>query len=109
MTLKIYDISVRFQIKIYGISVMAKKKPSSSEKCGGCVEKKIPIFCQKVRARRIALGLTQRNLADLIGAPQPRVNEIESGHMTSDCDRIIALARALETTPDYLFGFRDEP
>lgn len=88
---------------------MAGRKPVDPEKRKGYTGKKIPIFCVKVRARRLDLGMTQAKLAETIGAPTPRITEIEGGNMTSDCDRIISLARALETTPDYLFGFRDDP
>ena len=69
---------------------------------------KIPIFSQRVRARRLELGINQRELAERSDVKQKEISAIEGGRFTNHCDRVIALARALETTPNYLFGFTDE-
>lgn len=71
--------------------------------------KKIPLFCLRVRERRLQLGRKQSDLADTVGIKTSQVSELEGGRFPNDFDRIIAIIRALETTPDYLFGFREEP
>lgn len=88
---------------------MAGRKLLTPDSRKGYSGKKISIFCEKARTRRMQLGLEQSNVADRTGLKQSRISELEGGKFFNDCDRIIALARALETTPDYLFGFRDEP
>lgn len=88
---------------------MAGRKSLTPNSRKGYTGKKISIFCEKARARRMELGLEQSQIAQRTGLKQSRISELEGGKFFNDCDRIIALARALETTPDYLFGFREEP
>lgn len=82
------------------------KKP---EKRKGYAGKKISGFCKIVRERRLELGLKQADLSKATGYSQKQISELEGGAFPSSEERIIALARALETTPDYLFGFKEEP
>ena len=67
------------------------------------------VFAEIIRARREELGITQTELAKRMSVSPGNVSGFEAGIFPSSRERIIALARALETTPDYLFGFRDEP
>ena len=88
---------------------MSPRKPSTPEKRKGYTGKKISIFFERALARRMELGLNQTVIAERMQVHQTRISEIEGGQFPNDPERIIALAYALETSPDYLFGFRDEP
>lgn len=57
-----------------------------------------------VRARRIELGLTQSDLSELIGAHQTTVSQIELGQCETSLRLSLAIASALKTTHDALFG-----
>lgn len=62
---------------------------------------------QKVRAKRLELGLTQEQLRDLTGLHQTHISDIEIGDVQSPTgDTIVKLADALQVTTDYLL--RDE-
>ena len=88
---------------------MAGRKPKNPEDRKSYKGKNIPEFCQKIRDRRIKLDITQTDLAAKVGYSREQVSRLEGGAFPITEEKIIALARALETTPDYLFGFRDEP
>ncbi len=88
---------------------MPGRKPKNPEDRKSYAGKNISGFCQKVRARRLELGLNQSALAKSLDCRQSQVSELEGGAFPVSEDRIIAIARALQTTPDYLFGFREEP
>lgn len=87
---------------------MSPGKVIPPEKRRGYKGKKIPVFCQNVQARRLELGITQEELASAIGTDRPRVSQIEAGRLPRDEDRIIALARALKTDINWLFGFTND-
>lgn len=53
-------------------------------------------------------GLTQAAVARDVGLSQPAIGRLISGE-TKETSKIIALARALKTSPEYLFGQVDEP
>ena len=63
-------------------------------------------FSRNVRARRRALGLTQAQVAARMGWYPHRISQIEHGVFPSDPARIMALARALETSVEALLGAR---
>lgn len=58
-------------------------------------------FNDRVRARRKELGLSQQELAKRAGIGQSSIGQIENGRNKSTT-KIIELAKALETTPEYL-------
>ena len=87
---------------------MSPRKSLTPEKRKGYKGVAIPVFCQNVQKRRLELGIKQEELAKLIGASKPRISELEGGKFPRSEDRIIALARALKTTPDVLLGFTEE-
>jgi SOS-response transcriptional repressor LexA len=61
----------------------------------------------RVKKLRKELGLTQYQLADLVGTAQTSIQKIEKGD-TKNPRHIEALARALKCTPEYLrFGIED--
>ncbi|WP_409423298.1 MULTISPECIES: LexA family protein [unclassified Pseudoalteromonas] len=64
-------------------------------------------IAKRVKERRKVLGLTQYQLADLVGTAQTSIQKIERGD-TKNPRNIEALARALECTPEFLqFGIAD--
>lgn len=88
---------------------MAGRKPKNPEDRKRYVGKNISGFCQKIRKQRLLLEITQADLAARAGYSQRQISELEGGAFPTSEERIIALARALDTTPDYLFGFREKP
>src|SRR5919202_3911185 len=56
-----------------------------------------------VRARRIALGLTQQQLAGLVGITYQQAHKYETGTNRISAGRLHALARALGVEPGYFF------
>lgn len=62
-------------------------------------------FGARVRAARVAAGLTQLELARAMGySTRSTISRIESGDNQVPMDRLDALAAALRTTPAYLLG-----
>lgn len=87
---------------------MARPKATSRNR-QSCTEEKNLFFSENVRRRREELGLTQTAFGEKVGLRQKQVSELEGGVFVQTAMRVVEIARALETTPDYLFGFRDEP
>lgn len=56
----------------------------------------------RVRRLRLALGLTQTELAAKSGLASGTVSMIENGHQTADPDAMQALAEVLDCSPSYL-------
>jgi SOS-response transcriptional repressor LexA len=64
-------------------------------------------IAERVKARRKELGLTQYQLADLVGIAQTAIQRLEKGDTKNPRD-IEALATALQCTPEFLrFGISD--
>lgn len=64
----------------------------------------------RIKARREALGMTQEELADLLGyRGKSSVSKLESGQGDPGQSKVLAFARALKTTPAYLMGWVDDP
>lgn len=61
--------------------------------------------CQsRVRLQRLARGWTQARLAELAGISRAEVSAIESGRLVPSVATALAIARALGTTVEQLFG-----
>lgn len=58
-------------------------------------------FNERVRQRRLELGLSQAELGRLAGVPQSTIGQIENGRNKSST-KILELANALQTTAEYL-------
>jgi transcriptional regulator with XRE-family HTH domain len=58
----------------------------------------------RIRDRRKKVGLTQRQLSDLIGVGSDTVSKHERGDMGVSAETLFAYAKALETTAQYLAG-----
>lgn len=88
---------------------MALGNAKSPEKRKGYKGNDVSIFFERIRARRLELGLKQSELGERLDLPSTRISELEGGAYPKSPERLIALAHALETTPDYLFGFSEKP
>ena len=63
----------------------------------------------RIRAKREALGLSQEDLATKIGyKSRSSINKIEKDGRGLPQSKILLIARALETTPDFLLGWSDD-
>lgn len=63
----------------------------------------------RIRERREALHLTQEELASRMGyKDKSSIHRIEAGRADIPQSKVYAFARALDTTPGYLMGWRDE-
>lgn len=62
---------------------------------------------ERIAARRIELGMSQEELAKKLGyKSRSSVNKIEMGDNQLPQKKIVALAYALDTTPDYIMGWQ---
>lgn len=66
-------------------------------------------FPQRLRHARLALGLTQAQLARQIGIRREHLNILEHGRSSPTITTLAKLAQALEVTTDYLLGLTDTP
>lgn len=62
----------------------------------------VQVFAENVRRHRLALGLSQRELADKLGVHPPYISDLERGKKTPQLGGLARLAEALDTTPDML-------
>jgi len=63
----------------------------------------------RIYQRRRALEMSQEELAELVGTSQKQISKYEHGVNDATGDVLASLARALETTTDYLLGLTDDP
>jgi transcriptional regulator with XRE-family HTH domain len=57
---------------------------------------------QRIKNERLALGMTQRDLADAVGITVPYMSKIEAGKETPTDEKIVKLAKVLGLNPDEL-------
>ena len=63
---------------------------------------------QRIKNRRIELGLTQEELGKRVGyKSRTTVNKVELDISSLNESKIIAFAKALETTPAYIMGWQE--
>ena len=58
----------------------------------------------RIRERRLELGLSQEKLAKKMGTGQSEISHWESGHSEPKVFTALCLAKALETTVEELFA-----
>ena len=64
---------------------------------------------ENIRNRREELGMSQQDLADLLGyKSRSTIAKIESGENDIPQSKVMAFAKALKTTPAYLMGWRSD-
>ena len=65
---------------------------------------------ERIRQLRIKAGMSQDDLARVMGyKDRSMITKIESGKVDISQKKILAFARALNTTPGYLMGWEEEP
>ena len=68
------------------------------------------ILGERIRTRRIELNMTQEELGKKVGyKSRTTVNKVELGNNAINQKRIVLFAQALQTTPEYLMGWKDTP
>ncbi|QQD22306.1 helix-turn-helix domain-containing protein [Oceanospirillaceae bacterium ASx5O] len=63
---------------------------------------------ERVKDRRLVMGITQKELGDMVGASDVTVSKWESGTNQPKGRYVIALSKALGVTPEWLLGRGDE-
>lgn len=63
----------------------------------------------RIRERRVKLGFTQDQLADLIGMKRANIAAYEANRNSPPSEVLPKLADALKCSADYLLGMVDEP
>ena len=66
-------------------------------------------FQERLHQLRRQRGLSQENLAEVIGVTRQAVQKWESGASRPDMDNLVALSRYFETTLDYLITGEEAP
>lgn len=61
----------------------------------------------KIKELREKKGLTQKELARLMGVSHNTISGYETGYRKPDIDKIIELSLILDTTPDELLNFEE--
>ena len=63
----------------------------------------------KIKERRIELGLTMLDVAKAVGVSEATVSRWESGNIENmKRDKIVLLAKALKVSPSYIMGWEDD-
>lgn len=60
-------------------------------------------FSELVYEKRIALGLSQQSLADLIGVDRKTINRIENGHFSPNLDTMLRMVIVLKLSSKQIF------
>lgn len=63
---------------------------------------------ERIKHLRILNAMSQNDLAHKIGSSQTQIWKYETGQNEPTSGVIINLAKALNTSPDYLLGFTDD-
>lgn len=66
------------------------------------------IFQQRLKEQRLARGLSQKQLAELLDTTNSSVCDWERGRTEPDGDALLKLAECLNVSTDYLLGRTDE-
>lgn len=85
-------------------SDMSSQNPTKTKRNSAALKM---IIAERIRTRREQLQMKQSTLAGLIGTSQAQMSRYEKGENSPTAEVIIQLARALETNPDWLLGFRE--
>lgn len=64
---------------------------------------------ERIRNFRIDRGLTQSQIAEVVGVSQNTYSQYEIGKLNYPLDVVIRLARFYSTSTDYLLELTDEP
>lgn len=67
-----------------------------------------PALPRRIKKLRDQMKLRQAELGEMVGVNAPAICKYESGDVDPSLDKLIALAKALNTSTDYLLGLTDE-
>jgi transcriptional regulator with XRE-family HTH domain len=67
------------------------------------------IVGERVTLLRRRKGLTQPELAHQAGMGITTLNRVENAHASMTMEKVVALAKILGTSTDYLLGLSDDP
>ncbi len=68
------------------------------------------VINERLKARRLELGMTMAEVARIVGVSEATVSRWESGNIGNmKRDRIAAYAKALQVSPTYIMGMDDSP
>ena len=68
------------------------------------------LFGERLKRRRMACGLNQRQCADRVGMPAATLSRLEKGdYQAVSLERVRHIAQALSTSTDFLFGLTNDP
>ena len=62
-----------------------------------------------IRTRRRILGLTMKQLANIVGVTEASISHYETGRREPDNDMLLRIANALGVTVDYLISNEESP
>ena len=82
-------------------------RPDEDGRADSQTESSLTPFAQRLRARARHLGLSDAEVARRAGLGQPRYSNYSNGIREPDLATLVAVATALETTPDRLLGITD--
>jgi transcriptional regulator with XRE-family HTH domain len=66
------------------------------------------VFARTIKERRKRLGMTQKELAEMVGVSQVAIHQYEKGEATPKLAIAMRLAAALKTSCEYLATGRSE-
>lgn len=66
-------------------------------------------YYRRIRDLREDHDLTQRQVAEYLGMPQPQYCRYEQGYRDIPTDILLALAKLYKTSTDYILGRTDDP
>ncbi len=64
---------------------------------------------ERLKCLRKERGMSQKTLGELLGVSQQMITQYETGKRTPKIETVRNIAEVLETTPDYLIGWDDDP
>lgn len=67
------------------------------------------IVAERIRLRRAELGMSQMTLAVMVSTNPTQISRYERGENDPSGTVLVALAKALKTSTDYLLGLVDDP
>ena len=67
------------------------------------------VFQQRLKSTRLSKGYTLEQLGKIVGLSRGSLSALETGKRSVSLDTIILIAKALETSIDYLIGLSDDP
>ena len=67
------------------------------------------IFGQRLLALRKAKGVTQTEIATLLGVTPTQIGDMEHGKTTTSMARLYQLCQYFHVSADYLLGLSDDP